>query len=454
MTVENEAGLYTGPLDSGRSVRSNVAATFDIPAGSFWRLTVSRLTLSLLAVVASLVVTSLDASADSNWPRWRGPLQDGHSTESGFPQEWTAKDVTWKAELPGDGQSSPVIWGDRIFLTAALGGGRERVVFCVDRGNGQILWEKSLWKGEPEPTHKMNGHASATCVTDGQRVYAFFGFGGGLFCLSVNGDLLWKKPLGDFTGPWGTAACPVLVDDMVIQNCDSDGEAFLVAFDKVSGDVVWKIDRENNRCWSTPILIESGSRRELVLQGHTGVRGYDPKTGDELWKVTGSSGRGTPTVTPGNDLLYVVPGRPGETYAIRAGGKGDVTSTHKAWSVLRKGRDLGSPIVMGDYVLLMGMKGGILTCYNAKSGDELWQERIGGNYSASPVAFDGRVAFISEEGEALIVEPADVPKIIARNTIDSSDEEIFRASITPSGGQLFIRSNSVLYCVGNKAFGR
>jgi outer membrane protein assembly factor BamB len=406
------------------------------------------MTLPLLAVAVSLTVAAATASADSNWPRWRGPLQDGHSTESGFPKEWSAKDVSWKASLPGDGQSSPVIWGEKIFLTAAIDGGSERVALCVDRTNGQIVWQKSLWKGSPEPTHKMNGHASATCTTDGQRVYAFFGFGGGLFCLSVNGDLLWNKPLGNFDGPWGTAACPVLVDDLVIQNCDSDGDAFMVAFDKVSGDLVWKIPREKNRCWSTPILINSGDRRELVLQGHTGVRSYDPTTGEEFWQVNGSSGRGTPTVTLGNDLLYVVPGRPGETYALRAGGKGDVTATHKAWSVKRKGRDLGSPIVIGEYMLLMGLNGGILTCYNAKTGKELWQERIGGNFSASPVAFDGNAAFISEAGEALIVEPADELKIVARNTVGSSDEEIFRASITPSGGQLFIRSNNTLYCVG------
>ena len=398
-------------------------------------------TLSVALFFSSFV------QADSNWPGWRGPLQDGHSVESGFAHKWNDSNVTWKADLPGIGQSSPTIWEHRIFLTAALEGGRERVAFCVDRTNGKILWEKSLWTGEPEQTHKMNGWATPSCVTDGENVYAFFGKGGGLFCLTVDGELRWSKPLGDFTGPWGTAACPVLVDDLVIQNCDSDGEAFLVAFNKTTGEQTWRVSRESNRCWSTPILIQTKNRAELVLQGHTGVRGYNPATGKELWKVTGSSGRGTPTVTPGAGLLFVVPGRPGETYALKPGGNGDVTTSHKQWKVTRRGRDLPSPIVMGDLVLIMNHRGGILTCYRAATGEELWQERIGGTFSGSPVAFDGLAAFMSDAGNAIVVKPGEKADIVSTNTLTSDDDEIFRASITPSDGQLFIRSTKRLYCV-------
>jgi outer membrane protein assembly factor BamB len=384
---------------------------------------------------------------DSNWPRWRGPQQDGHSLESGFPSSWTANDVKWKTKLPGIGQSSPVIWGSQIFLTAALPSGNERVVFCVDRSSGEIEWEKTVWKGDPESSHKMNGYASSTCVTDGERVYAFFGHGGGLFCLNTSGKLLWEKSLGNLTGPWGTAACPVLVGDLVIQNCDSDESAFLVAFDKTTGQQAWKVERENFRGWSTPVLIEAAGREELVLQGHTGVRGYNAATGKELWFQTGTKGRGTPTVTPGNGLLYVVPGRPGTMFALKPGGKGNVSESHIAWKVTRKGRDLPSPIVVGNYVLVIGMRGGILSCYDGKTGQEQWQERIGGNYSSSPVVFDGTAAFLSEAGEAILVKPGPKPNIVSRNVVGASDEEIFRASITPSKKELFLRSTSVLYCV-------
>jgi outer membrane protein assembly factor BamB len=411
-------------------------------------ISLSRRLLVMLLALAAAGSMAVVARADSNWPGWRGPLQTGHSLETGFPHEWTDNNVLWKTDLPGDGQSSPVIWGERIFLTTALENGRERVALCVNRKSGKVLWQKSLWQGEPEPTHKMNGWASATVATDGERVYAFFGKGGGLFCLSVDGEQLWNRQLGDFPSPWGTAACPVLVDGLVIQNCDSEGDSFLLAVDAKTGKDVWRTPRESLRGWSTPVLIETPQRRELVLQGETGVRAYDPNSGEQLWLTTGSKGRGTPTVTPGNGLLYVVPGRPGETTALRPGGSGDVTASHKAWSVQRKGRDLSSPIVIGDFVLIMSQKGGILSCYDARTGESHWQERLGGNHSASPVAFDGLAAFISEDGETVVVRPGRTLDIVSRCTLTSSDDEIFRSTITPSGGQLFIRSTKRIYCVG------
>ena len=407
-----------------------------------------NLLVAFLFLSLSVGLVSSAAKADSNWPGWRGPLQTGHSLETGFPHEWSDGNVAWKSDLPGDGQSSPVIWGDRIFLTAALENGGERVALCVDRKSGKILWEKSLWKGEAEPTHKMNGWASATCATDGERVYAFFDKGGGLFCLSTDGELLWNRSLGEFPSPWGTAACPVLVDGMVIQNCDSEGDSFLLAVDAKTGKDAWRTPRESLRGWSTPVLIETAERREIVLQGETGVRAYDPKSGKQLWLTTGSTGRGTPTVTPANGLLYVIPGRGGEIAALRPGGEGDVTRSHKEWGTARKGRDLSSPIVIGDFVLIISQKGGILSCYDASTGVMHWQERLGGNHSASPVSFDGLAAFIAEEGEAVLVRPGKELDIVSRSTLTSGSDEIFRSTIIPSGGQLFIRSTKRLYCVG------
>lgn len=388
------------------------------------------------------------AEADSNWPRWRGPQQDGHSTETGFLKEWGPENVKWSVDLPGTGQSSPIIWGDSIFLTAALGRGQERVALCIDRNSHEIVWQKSLWTGTPEASHVMNGWASSTCVTDGERLWVFFGQGGGLFCLTLDGKVLWNRDLGEFPGPWGTAASPVLVDNLLIQNCDSDEKGFLLAVDKMTGDDVWKIPREGQRGWSTPVLIEANGRRELVVQGHTGIRAYNPLTGAEYWRTSGTRGRGTPTVTPADGLLYVVPGRGPATFAVRPGGSGDVTDSHIVWSQARKGRDLPSPIVVGDYALVMSMKLGILTCYDAKTGRQHWQERIGGTVTASPIAYEGVVAFVEDGGEAIVVEPADTPKIISRCNLKTDDAEIFRASITPSGGALFVRSTTKLYCIG------
>jgi outer membrane protein assembly factor BamB len=408
---------------------------------------VSRfIALSFLACSAFIAFDV--ASADSNWPRWRGPSQDGHSSETGFPREWSPSDVKWTTPLPGAGQSSPIIWGERLFLTAALERGAERVALCVDRNSGDIVWQTSLWKGKPEESHTMNGWASSTCVTDGERVWCFFGQGGGLFCLTMDGKLLWNRDFGEFPGPWGTAASPILIDNMLIQNCDSDVKGFLLAVDKLTGETLWTTPREGERGWSSPILIETANRRELVLQGHTGIRGYDPANGEEFWRVSGTKGRGTPTVTPANGLVYVIPGRGPSIFAVKPGGSGDVTASNVIWNQPRKGRDLPSPIIVGNYLLAMNMQGGILTCYNATTGEQLWQERIGGTVTASPVAYDGLVAFIEDGGEAIVVEPADTLKIVSRCNLLKDDEEIFRASITPSGGQLFIRSTKNLYCIG------
>lgn len=391
--------------------------------------------------------------AEPDWSSWRGPTKDGHSTDENLPVEWSVDDIDWKVDLKGEGQSSPCVWEERIFLTRSEGRGAKRFVFCVDRNNGEKLWEQLAWEGVPEPSHKMNNWASASCVTDGELIFAFFGKGG-LHCYNVNGERIWhtKDTLGDFVGPWGTAASPILYKNLVIQNCDADENAWLIAFDKKTGDVAWKTKRENYRGWSTPVLVEVGGNVELALNGHTGVHGYDPETGKELWFCQGYNGRGTPTVTPGpGGLLYVVNGKPGPVFAVKPGGRGDVTSTHKVWFTKRGGgRDLPSPIIVAGQMLVVNM-GGVLTSYDTQSGAELWKERLGGTYSAAPIAYKNLAFFLNEDGETVVVDPAEKTKIVARNKLDPAQGEIFRSSITPDDGQLLIRSTKALYCIGERA---
>src|SRR5688572_21450381 len=278
-----------------------------------------------IALVAAWVFAIHAASGETNWPRWRGPQQNGHSTDTDLPVSWSAENIVWKSQLPGSGQSSPVIWGDRIFLTSALNKGAERIVFCVERSSGKILWQQTAWKGPPEASHVMNGWASATCVTDGEIVVAFFGRGG-IHAYTVEGKPLWSHDLGKFEGPWGTSACPIIVDDLVVQNCDADVDANIVAFNKRTGEQVWKTKRRDHRGWSTPIVVNAGTRREIVLNGDEGVQAYDPVTGRDLWFCKGFNGRGEPTVTPAGELLCVVNGKSGDFYAVRPGGQGDVRS--------------------------------------------------------------------------------------------------------------------------------
>ena len=409
---------------------------------SLWR------TFIILGVIQVIGVQT--AVAEVRWERWRGPLQNGHSLENNLPLNWTDEDVSWKTDLPGEGQSSPIIWDDRIFLTSALERGKQRLVLALDRNSGKILWQQVAWKGDPEPIHKMNGWASATPVTDGERVYAFFGRGG-LHCYTIEGKHVWTRDLGRFESPWGTAACPVIVGDLLIQNCDADEDAYIIALDKKTGKTIWKTKRPNHRGWSTPILYEDKQFRELVINGHTGMQAYDPDTGKELWYCSGLKGRGTPTVTTSEGILFTICGlTPSNIYGVKPGGKGDVSKKNRVWETRRRsGRDLPSPIIIGKFILIMNMKG-ILTGYDTQSGTELWTARIGGNYSATPISYAGHALFISERGETVFIKPTkSEPIITSRNRLTSGDEEIFRSSITPSLGQLFIRSTQVLYCIGS-----
>jgi len=383
------------------------------------------------------------ASADPNWPQWRGPAGTGAVAEDKVPVKWSAADVQFRVELPGRGQSSPVIWGDKIFLTAASEKG-DRMVMCLSRKDGSTLWQKTVSKGKTEELHKMNTWASATCATDGKHVAAFFGRGG-LHCFNVDGELLWSKDLGEFAGPWGTGASPIMVGDLVVQNCDADNAAFLVAFDKHSGKEVWRTGRPVVRGWSTPVLIEAAGRKELVMNGHTGVTGYDPETGKQLWFCKGDNGRGTPTVTPAAGLMVAVAGRPGDMVAVKAGGAGNVK---EVWRTPRRsGRDLPSPAAVGDFLFVANMRG-IGSIYDARTGQLLNTMRLTGNYSASPVVAGGLIYQPEETGDVVVIKAGKQPEIVARNSVNAEDNESFRASLAVVDGQIFMRSTHALYCVG------
>lgn len=407
-----------------------------------------RIRIGVLGLIVAAIVIS-DCSAETNWPRWRGSNENGHSDDRGLPVKWSSDQLVWRTNLPGIGQSTPIVWGDQIFLTSANEKGKERLVFSVSRKTGELLWKQAAWKGEPEPIHAMNSWASATCATDGEVVVAFFGRGG-IHAYSLDGKPLWSKDLGTFESPWGVASCPVIVDGMVVQNCDADVDAYITALDKNTGKEIWRTKRSDNRGWSTPILVDTGTRREIVINGHEGVRAYDPKTGKELWFCKGFNGRGEPTVTPAGKLLCVVNGLAGDFYSVKPGGEGDVTATHMAWHTPRKGsRDCPSPIVVGKFVVVCDM-GGVATCYDADDGHIYWKERLAGKYSASPIAANGLAYFINEEGQTKVIEPGPTLKIVSENELPADGQEVFRSSITPSSGQLFIRSTSALYCIGVK----
>jgi outer membrane protein assembly factor BamB len=295
----------------------------------------------------------------------------------------------------------------------------------------------------------MNSFATPTCAADGERVVAFFGRGG-IHCYDIDGKQLWAHDLGTFPGPWGTGASPIIVDDMVVQNCDAAGESHLTAFDKRTGKIVWRTDRGNlpRGGWNTPIIIDAGTRRELILNGEHGVRGYDPTTGTEHWFCRGFNGRGTPTPAFGHGKLFVINGKPGDVYAVQVGGEGDVTESRMVWHTRRGGgRDLSSPILAGNHLFVVNMMG-IGTCYDATNGKELWRARLDGKFSASPIAAGGLIYIQNEAGKTFVIRPdSEKLDIVSSNTIGAPEKEIFRSTLAPSAGRLYFRSNRAVYCI-------
>ncbi len=411
-----------------------------------------RATLAYVCIFLFIHSLASDASAEANWPQWRGGQGMGHSDEKGLPVKWKKDDITYRVELIGDGHSSPCIWGEQIFLTSSLEGGKKRMVFCVDRSKGNIVWEHLAHTGEPEATHKMNMFASPTCATDGERVVAFFGRGG-MHCYDMSGKQLWSHDPAPLSGSWGTAASPIIVDDQVIQNCDNTDDSFIISVDKNTGKELWRTPRpaKPRGGWSSPVLINAGDRRELVLNGEESVRAYDPVNGEELWSCASFNGRGTPTAVFAHNLIYIVNGKPGDVYAVKPGGSGDVKQTHMAWHTPRSGgRDLPSPIVVGDYLFVCNLRPGTGTCYNALDGKKLSEIRLGGAFSSSPIAANGLIYVPSESGEVLVIKPGADLEVVVRNELGAGEEEIFRASLAASEGQIFCRSNKALYCIGKR----
>lgn len=405
---------------------------------------------------ATLVTPSqlIAEEALSDWTRFRGPLGTGVSDATNLPIEWNGKSVHWSTELPALGHSSPIASGDFIFLTGVTKSGDmvERQVTCLSRKTGVMLWNTTAATGPGERIHKMNSWATPSCATDGKHVVAFFG-AGGLHCFDFKGNKIWSRDLGDFPGSWGVGASPIILGDRVIQNCDATGASFLLAVGLESGKDIWRTPRQDKPRggWSTPVLIRAGGRDELLLNGESRVESYNPATGKPYWFCTSFNGRGTPSPAWGNGLAYIVNGKSGDVYAIKPGGDGNITKSHMAWHTERRGgRDLPSPIFVNDTLFVTNMAG-IATSYDGKTGKEQWKERLGGKFSSSPIAANGLIYASAEDGTVFVIKAGPKFTLVAKNTVNPGDDEVFRSSLAVSRGQLFLRSDRRLYCIGEPA---
>ena len=438
-------------------------------------------TVTLLPL-AWLAVGSPAAAPSAHWPGWRGPDGQGVSRETGLPASWSpATNIRWKTEIPGRGHSSPIVWGDRVFVTTDIEGeavpGAKAVlhiennqpflhpdsvggnlkhrftVYGVDAGSGRILWERTAHAGTVyDDRHKRGSYAAPTPVTDGERVYAYFG-PEGVYAYDLNGGEAWKHTSldGGATFGMGTGTSPIIYRDLLVLQVDEDTgqRSYVVAYDRTSGREVWRAVRPVQASWATPVIVEVGPRTELVTSGNEFIIAYDPATGQELWRTEGVKSNAIPSPVVGHGLVIVSAGFPDKkVIAIRPGGSGDITGTDRiVWTYDKGTAYVASPILYGDYVYLTNDKG-ILTCLDARTGEveyEGGRVPAPGTFFASMVAFEGRLLQISEDGDVFLVRAGPVHEVLHTN---SMGEPVY-ASPAIAHGRLYIRGLKHLFAIGN-----
>jgi outer membrane protein assembly factor BamB len=350
--------------------------------------------------------------------------------------------VRWKVAIPGRGWSSPVVQGDRIWLTTATDEGKSLRALSIDRNSGAILQNVEIFRlKSPKLTNSKNSFASPTPVIDGERVYVHFG-AYGTACLTQSGEIVWKTRLEYDNGQHGTGGSPIVYEDLLIISCDGNDVQFVVALDKLTGKVKWKKSREGYQAYSTPLVVSLPGGDQVISPGAFRAVAYEPRSGKELWQVRYGEGfSNVPRPVYGDGLVFICTGfQQASMLAVRLDGKGDVTNSKVEWKLDRGVPLTSSPLLVGNE-LYMVTDNGIATCVDAKTGKEYWRARVGGNFSASPIYADGRIYFLSEEGESVVIAPSQQLKHLATNQLDGRT----LASMAVSGGSIFIRSETHLY---------
>jgi outer membrane protein assembly factor BamB len=398
------------------------------------------------ALALAPVLPSPDA--ERHWPRFRGPTGQGETAEKGLPVTWdrSGRNVLWRAKVAGRGNSSPIVWGERVFLTSASEKGAERHVLCYRLADGHLLWStKAPVRPPEEGVRDKNGFASATPVTDGERVISFLG-SCGLVCHDLDGKQLWHYELPTLRTTHGTGSSPLLYKDLVILSQDQNqADSVFLAVDKRTGKKVWQHPRPKAMTWTTPVVVRVGDRDEMVIAGAETVKGYDPATGKELWSLAGATHEVIPAVVVGKGLIYSASGRNGPVLALRPGGTGDVTETHLAWRAVRHGAHVPSPVLVGGR-LYAANDMGIVACLDAVTGKLLYQERLSDRFSASPVVANGLIYLPGESGVTHVLRAGEAFEVVAKNDLGSP----ILASPAVAGGRMLLRTEEELVCVGEK----
>jgi outer membrane protein assembly factor BamB len=389
-----------------------------------------------------------------DWPEFRGPTGQGHSVAKGLPLHWSgSENVLWKKEIPGKGWSSPIVVGKRLYLTTAVPTGNDESgphslwTVCVDSVSGEIIWNQEVFT-QPAGVkiHGKNSHASPTPICDGKRLFVHFGTHGTASLALADGKILWRNTELKYAPLHGNGGSPVLVDGLLVVSCDGLDQQFVVALDQNSGKIRWRTPRNANPkkgfSFGTPLVIEVAGKSQIISQGSDAVVAYTPGEGKEIWRVLYPGGYSViPRPVYGAGLLFICTGYDSPTLiAIRPqGAAGDVTETHVAWQLKKAVPNTPAPLLV-DNALYLVSDNGVATCLEAATGKQRWQNRIGGNFSASPVYADGRIYLQSEEGDGIVLKPGPVYEELARNKLG----ERTLASLAVADGALFIRGESHL----------
>jgi outer membrane protein assembly factor BamB len=398
----------------------------------------------------ALILIALPLRAE-NWPQWRGPRLDGTSAERAIPTRWSAtENILWKTALPGSGHASPIVWDDSVFTVTALEDTQERQLLCLDRDTGALRWQRTVIKAPPERVHRLNGLASSTPATDGERVFTTFLDGNQVVVAAHDfaGRELWLKRVGAFASVHGFCSSPVLHRDKVIVNCDHDGDGYIVALARADGSEQWRIDRPNKtRSYCPPLIRYAAGRTQMVLSGSKCVASYDPDNGNLRWIIDGPTEQFVASLVFNEraNLFFLTAGYPQHhLLAIRPDGEGNVTNTHIAWRTQKGAGYVPSPIAASDYFLVIS-DSGVAHCYEAATGRLAWQERLGEQH-ASLVSANGLVHFLNDDGVTHVVRPGAKYELVSRNELG---ERCF-ASPALSEGRVYIRSDRSLVCIGAK----
>jgi outer membrane protein assembly factor BamB len=408
-----------------------------------------------------VAIVALAGDGRDAWPHWRGPSVQGLVPGTGYVDQWSdTVNVLWKVPVPGRGHSTPIVWGDRIFLTTATENGARRSVLCFRRSDGKLLWDTAAPAAPAERLQRKNSYASGSATTDGERVYAYFG-NAGVVAVDLDGKLDWHTSLGTINLYHGPGGSPFLWNDrlIVFQDQASFGgrggvaaaPGFIVALDKKTGNQLWRTARTPRPGWGSPIAVQVDDRVEIIVSSGNSIDAYDPASGQLIWTCGGNTYETIPMPVVGHGLIYCSSGRAGPTLAVRPGGKGDVSRSRIVWSTPRGSPFVPSPLLLGEFLYTVNDMASVASCHNALTGESIGQLRLGQakreGFSASPVSVDGKVFFTNDDGETFVLSAAPDFKLLHVNRLGTT----VLASPALVGGYWYFRTANELLCIGKSA---